>query len=261
MPTRLAFAAAVAALGLSACARSPAPTPATPGATSGQGGPPPLPEICHVSGEAQIVASNVWASHVYAVARPGGGYDVTAMDVEPCLNVVVGPYGAPLGAQSLGACPPVDKSGNATATNGTETYVARDERWESEPPHLVLGVYTWDWPHSYAGQVHEGQRRVVERVFVPPGGGSHTGETMPGLATFGKDRFLVVWVEGDDVRAQPLARWADPIGEAIDVAPPEARVVAHPAAAFARDGTGIVVYLGRTRTGNHLLATPIYCQP
>jgi hypothetical protein len=261
-PERLLLAAvpALVALGtLSGCARHPAASATSPNGGAATGAPA-LPEVCHVSGDAQIVASNVWASRVFATVRPGGGYDVTAMDVEPCLNVTVGPYGKPLGGPTLGACPAVDKSGNATATNGTETYVARDEKWDNEPPHLVLGVFTWEWPHAYAGEVHEGQRRVVERVFFPPGGGAHTGETMPGLATFGHDRFLVVWVEGDDVRGQPLARWAEPVGEALDISPPEARVVAHPAAAFARDGTGIVVYLGRTRTGNHLLATPLYCQ-
>lgn len=223
---------------------------------------PAADPTCRVTGEPQIIDSNVWANGVSVRARPADSvFEVAVVDVEPCLTIDVSRDGRPLGGPTLRPCPPRDPSGNASATNGTETYVAHDERWETEPPHLVLGVFTWDWPHAYAGQAHEGQRRVVERVFVPPPGGSHDGETMPALAAFGHDRFLVAWVEGAEVRALPLARWAEPIGDAITVSPPEARIVAHPSAAFLRDGSGLVAFVARTRTGNHLLATPVACVP
>lgn len=206
-----------------------------------------------------MIASNVWANHVTVKARPAGSFEVAVVDVEPCLTIAVARNGAPLGGPVLSPCPPGDSSEVTSATNGVETYTARAEQWETEPAHLVLGVFTWDWPHAYAGQAHEGQRRVVERVFAPPPGGSHNGETMPALAPFGRDRFLLVWVEGDEVRALPLAHWAQPIGEAFFVSPPEARIVAHPSVAFAPDGAGLVAFLARTRTGSHVFATPITC--
>ena len=97
----------------------------------------------------------------------------------------------------------------------------------SRPGRVHVGVAS-----LLAGQAHEGQRRVVERVLLPPPGGSHDGETMPALAPFGpRLRFLLAWVEGKEVRALPLAQWAQPIGEAFFVSPPEARVVAHPSVA------------------------------
>jgi hypothetical protein len=251
MPMRILAAATLALLFGTACQKTPV--------ARARVEPAPAEPICRVTGESQVVASNVWANRINVQARPDKVFEVAVVDVEPCLTVEVARNGSALGGPTLGKCPPADPSGGATATNGTETYVAREEQWGTEPPHLVLGVYTFDWPHAYAGQAHEGQRRVVERVFFPPAGGSHTGESMPALATFGRDRFVVVWVEGDDVRALPLARWAEPIGEAVNVSPPEARVVAHPSAAFASDGEGIVAYLARTRSGNHVLATPIAC--
>jgi hypothetical protein len=241
----------------SACARPPAPIPPRVDTAPATQADP----ICRTTGEAQEIASNVWANHVTVQARPQGNFEVSIADVEPCLTVAVARNGAPLGGPVLGHCPPTDPSGAATATNGTETYTAHAEQWETEPPHLVLGVFTWDWPHAFAGVPHEGQRRVVERVFAPPPGGAHTGETMPALAPFGSDRFLLVWVEGTEVRALPLAQWAQPVGEAFYVSPPEARVVEHPSVAFAADGVGLVAFLARTKTGSHVLATPVYCKP
>jgi hypothetical protein len=63
------------------------------------------------------------------------------------------------------------------------------------------------------------------------------------------------------VRALPLAQWAQPIGESFFVSPPEARVVAHPSVSFANDGVGLVAFLARTKTGSHVLATPVFCRP
>ena len=240
-----------------ACARAPAP----PAPRVDPGPATQAEPLCRSTGEAQVIASNVWANHVTVLTRPQGNFEVSIVDVEPCLTVAVARNGAPLGGPVLGPCPPSDPSDAATATNGTETYTARAEQWETEPAHLVLGVFTWEWPHAYAGVAHEGQRRVVERVFTPPAGGSHNGETMPALAAFGRDRFLLAWVEGTEVRALPLAQWAQPIGEAFYVSPPEARVVAHPSVSFAHDGVGLVAFLARTKTGSHVLATPIYCKP
>jgi hypothetical protein len=241
-----------------ACTRARASIGARPAASASAS---QTPALCRSGGEAQVIADNVWASHVTVKTRPEGNFEVSVVDVEPCLTVAVARNGVALGGPVLGHCPPTSASDAATATNGTETYTARAEQWETEPPHLVLGVFTWEWPHAYAGHAQEGQRRVVERVFAPPPGGAHNGETMPALAPFGRDRFLLAWVEGDDVRALPLAQWAQPIGEAFYVSPPEARVVAHPSVAFAPDGVGLVAFLARTRTGSHVLATPIYCAP
>ncbi len=241
-----------------ACARPP---PATVVPRVDPAVAPPAEPMCRSTGEAQIIASNVWANHVTVQTRPEGNFEVSIVDVEPCLTVAVARNGAPLGGPVLGPCPPSTPNDVATATNGTETYTARAEQWDAEPAHLVLGVFTWEWPHAYAGVAHEGQRRVVERVFAPPSGGAHTGETMPALAPFGHDRFLLAWVEGTEVRALPLAQWAQPIGEAIFVSPPEARVVAHPSVSFAHDGVGLVAFLARTKTGSHVLATPVFCKP
>lgn len=247
----------LAALALTTgCASRPPPTRSATASTSTPGEP-----MCHTIGESQVIASNVWANHLNVQARPEGNFEVSVIDVEPCLTIAVARNGLPLGGPVLGPCPAMDRSDVATATNGVETYTARSEQWEKEPEHLVLGVFTWEWPHAYAGQTHEGQRRVVERVFAPPAGGAHTGETMPALAPFGHDRFLLAWVEGSDVRSVPLAHWAETAGEAFTVSPPEARIVAHPSAAFAHDGVGLVAFLARTRTGNHVLATPIACVP
>jgi len=248
----------VVVLAGAACARPPAATivPRVDPAVA-----PPAEPMCRSTGEAQIIASNVWANHVTVQTRPEGNFEVSIVDVEPCLTVAVARNGAPLGGPVLGPCPPSPPNDVATATNGTETYTARAEQWDAEPAHLVLGVFTWEWPHAYAGVAHEGQRRVVERVFAPPSGGAHTGETMPALAPFGHDRFLLAWVEGTEVRALPLAQWAQPIGEAIFVSPPEARVVAHPSVSFAHDGVGLVAFLARTKTGSHVLATPVFCKP
>lgn len=250
------LAAVLFTLVATACTRAPPSAPRIDHAAA-----PPAQPMCRSAGEAQVIASNVWANHVTVQTRPEGNFEVSIVDVDPCLTVAVARNGAPLGGPVLGHCPPSDASGPATATNGTETYTAHAEQWETEPAHLVLGVFTWDWPHAYAGQAHEGQRRVVERVFAPPPGGSHTGETMPALAPFGHDRFLLAWVEGTEVRALPLAHWAQPIGEAFFVSPPEAHVVAHPSVSFARDGVGLVAFLARTRTGSHVLATPVFCTP
>jgi hypothetical protein len=246
------------ALAAAACTRPPPPTVAPPRLD------PAVPQaepMCRSTGEAQIIASNVWANHVTVTTRPEGNFEVSIVDVEPCLTVAVARNGAPLGGPVLGHCPSSPADDTATATNGTETYTARTEQWETEPTHLVLGVFTWEWPHAYAGVAHEGQRRVVERVFAPPAGGAHTGESMPALGTFGRDRFLLAWVEGTEVRALPLAQWAQPIGESFFVSPPEARVVAHPSVSFANDGVGLVAFLARTKTGSHVLATPIFCRP
>jgi hypothetical protein len=247
----------VVVLAGAACARAPA----TPVAPVNPGAAQPGEPMCRSTGDAQEIASNVWANHVTVTTRPEGNFEVSIVDVEPCLTVAVARNGAPLGGPVLGHCPPSDPTDTATATNGTETYTAHAEQWDTEPAHLVLGVFTWEWPHAFAGVAHEGQRRVVERVFAPPPGGSHTGESMPALAAFGRDRFLLAWVEGTEVRALPLAQWAQPIGVALFVSPPEARVVAHPSVSFAHDGVGLVAFLARTKTGSHVLATPIYCKP
>jgi hypothetical protein len=239
------------------CAKAPTQSPARVGPAAA----PQAEPMCRTTGESQVLASNVWANHLTVQARPEGNFEVSVVDVEPCLTITVARNGAPLGGPALGHCPPSEPVDVTSATNGTETYTARAEQWATEPPHLVLGVFTWEWPHSFAGQAHEGQRRVVERVFVPPPGGSHDGETMPALAPFGRDRFLLAWVEGKEVRALPLAQWAQPLGEAFFVSPPEARLVAHPSVAFAHDGVGLVAFLATTRTGNHVIATTIYCTP
>jgi|HubBroStandDraft_2_1064218.scaffolds.fasta_scaffold201428_2 hypothetical protein len=260
MASRFPFQACgviVVSLVAAGCAKAPASTAVRVGPAAA----PPAEPMCRTTGESQVLASNVWANHLTVQARPEGNFEVAVVDVEPCLTIAVARNGAPLGGPALGHCPPSEPVDVTSATNGTETYTARAEQWEAEPPHLVLGVFTWEWPHSFAGQAHEGQRRVVERVFVPPAGGSHDGETMPALAPFGRDRFLLAWVEGKEVRALPLAHWAQPIGEAFFVSPPEARIVAHPSVAFAHDGVGLVAFLATTRTGNHVIATTVYCSP
>jgi hypothetical protein len=259
MGSRRLFEGVVVVVAATACTSPPPPPTVAPRIDPAVA--PPAEPMCRSTGEAAIIASNVWANHVTVTTRPEGNFEVAIVDVEPCLTVVVARNGAPLGQPVLGHCPPGEPTDAATATNGTETYTARGEQWDTEPSHLVLGVFTWEWPHAYAGVAHEGQRRVVERVFAPPAGGSHTGESMPALAAFGRDRFLLAWVEGTEVRALPLAQWAQPIGEAFFVSPPEARVVAHPSVSFAKDGVGLVAFLARTKTGNHVLSTPVFCKP
>ena len=128
------YAVVLAPLLATACARPQAPIPPRVDTAPATQADP----ICRSTGEAQEIASNVWANHVTVQSRPQGNFEVSIADVEPCLTVAVARNGAPLGGPVLGHCPQTDPSGAATATNGTETYTAHSEQWETEPPHLVL---------------------------------------------------------------------------------------------------------------------------
>ena len=64
--------------------------------------------MCHPIGESQVIASNVWASQISVQTRPEGNFEVSVIDVEPCLTVAVARNGLALGGPVLGPCPAGD---------------------------------------------------------------------------------------------------------------------------------------------------------
>jgi hypothetical protein len=217
------------------------------------------PEVsCRVAGAPAIVASDVYTGDVQVLTRAEGGYDVVVLDdVTPCLRVGIGAHGEKLGTV-LGECPAPPTPGRASATNGIETYLVR-ETVDDSGTYLALGVVTYDWPHAFAGTAREGLRRVVEHRFEVPPGGPGGGAADPALAPFGADHFLLAWTEGDTVRAQPIAGWAEPAGPAITLSPPDLTEIGRPSVAFATPSEGLVAFAASTPTGFHILSVPLVC--
>jgi hypothetical protein len=177
--------------------------------------------------------------------------------VEPCLTIGMAHDGEPQGTV-LGECPRPLPLGRAYASSGVETYEARVVWNDADEPRIVLGVVTYDWPHAEFGAAREGQSRLVEHSFLVPPGGQGGGAADPALASFADDGFLLVWVEGDQVRAQPLWHWAEPTAAPLSIAPEDATDIGRPSVAF--DGNdGLVAFGARTSNGYHVIATPIAC--
>lgn len=234
-----------------AAAAAVAPAPVTPGFT-----PPPN---CRVAGAPRIAATNVYGGEPVVQTRRGGfGFDVVVSDqVEPCLTIGMASDGEPLGTV-LGECPQTPPPGRAYAKSPVETYQARVEWLASGEPRIVLGVVTYDWARAAFGVAREGQARLVEHAFPLPPGGPGGGAIDPALASFADDGFLLVWVEGDQVRAQPLWHWAEPTSPPLSIAPEDVTDIGRPSVAF--DGSdGLVAFSAQTPSGHHVIATPIAC--
>ncbi len=219
---------------------------------------------CRVTGDTRVIATHALANELQVNARPGGGYQVVVVDgVEPCLMVDLARDASLLGGPVLGKCPEASRPGRAIATNGTETYLAHETSDDAGQRHLAIGVVTYDWPHASFGVALAGRKTVVEHPLPATAEGAGAEQTDPKLSPAIRDSFLLVWVEGDHVHAQPLFRWAEPAGPQLVVSPLAATEVEHPAVAFAppnADGReGLVVYAARVLSGFHVLATPVAC--
>jgi hypothetical protein len=234
---------------------APAAAPAVSPATSGVARAP----SCRVAGEPRIAATNIYGGEPVVQTRRGGfGFDVVVADqVEPCLTIGVAPDGQPLGTV-LGECAQSMPPGRALARSSVETYKARVEYKASGEPQIVLGVVTYDWAHAQFGIAHEGQPQLVEHAFPIPPGGQGGGAAEPALASFADDGFLLVWVEGDEVRAQPLWHWAEATAAPLRITMENATDIGRPSVAF--DGAdGLVAFSAQTPSGHHVIATPIVC--
>jgi hypothetical protein len=257
----LRFAGLAGSCALLACggARSAVPAPAAAPAVS-----PTTPGVaraptCRIAGAPRIAATNIYGGEPVVQTRRGGfGFDVVVADqVEPCLTIGVASDGQPLGTV-LGECAQSMPPGSAFARSPVETYKARVEYKASGEPQIVLGVVTYDWAHAQFGIAHEGQPHLVEHAFPVPPGGQGGGAADPALASFADDGFLLVWVEGDEVRAQPLWHWAEATAAPLRIALENTTDIGRPSVAF--DGSdGLVAFSAQTPSGHHVIATPIVC--
>ncbi len=214
---------------------------------------------CRIAGSPRIAATNVYSGEPVVQTRRGGfGFDVVVADqVEPCLTIGIAADGEPLGTV-LGECPRPLPPDTAYARSSVETYQARVEWQPSGEPRIVLGVVTYDWAHASFGIARGGQPRLVEHAFPIPPGGQGGGAIGPALAAFADDGFLLVWVEGDQVRAQPLWHWAEPTAAPISIAPQDVTDIGRPSVAF-DGGDGLVAFSAQTPSGHHVITTPIEC--
>lgn len=226
----------------------------------------PTVTSCRVAGEAQVIASNTYADDLRVEPAAEGGLQVVVVDAaDTCMRVHVASDGRPLGGPMLDRCPAASPPGEATATNGLATYMVHETWDDSESRHLTVGVLSYDWPRAFAGMALPGRRIVVEHTFQAAGDGAVGDATEPKLSPAVRDSVLLVWIQGDAVRAQPLFRSAEPAGPPLRVSDEGAIEVEHPGVAFVRASSssvaaeGIVSYVARTPTGFHVLATPIVC--
>lgn len=232
----------------------------------------PLPRAaCRTTGDAQVVASNVFANELQV--RPHlDGFQVMILDaIDPCLTVDVAPDGRAEFGGVLRDCPAASQPGEAAATNADGARYIAHETWDaSGARHLTVGVQTWDVDLSTGlssgrglGRVRRARPIVVEHPFFTRTGRADDEQTEPKLSAAAGDTFLLVWVEGDVVRGQPIGGWATPTGAPLVVSPEGATEVEHPAVAFAPTRTdeagGLVVYSARTSKGFHVFATPVAC--
>jgi hypothetical protein len=226
---------------------------------------------CRTTGDAQVVASNVFANELQV--RPYlDGFQVMVLDaIDPCLTVDVAPDGRAEFGGVLGDCPAASPPGEAAATNRDGARYIAHETWDaSGARHLTVGVQTWDIDLGTGlssgrglGRTRRARPIVVEHPFFTPTGRADDEQTEPKLSAAAGDTFLLVWVEGDVIRGQPVGGWATPAGASLVVSPEGATEVEHPAVAFAPTRTeeagGMVVYSARTSQGFHVFATPVAC--
>ena len=219
---------------------------------------------CQVTGEAQVIASHTYADELQVQPDAEGGFRVIVVDAaDTCLRVHVAPDGRPLGGPMLDRCPAASPPGEATATTGLAKYTVH-ETWDgSDSSHLTVGVMSYDWPRAFAGIALPGRPILIEHTFQAAGDGAVGDETEPKLSRAAGDSVLLVWVQGDAVRAQPLFRSAEPAGPPLRVSQESEAEVEHPSVALSPTSStsaeGIVTYAARTATGFHVVATPVAC--
>ena len=246
---------ALALFAFPACATAAAATPQVGFAVEAGG------ITCRISGPTRVVERNVYGGNAVAQVRPGGDLEVVLMDeVEPCIHVAYARDGSRDGT-GLGDCPAPLPRGRATARTDTEIVQARQTRDANAVRHIMVGFVTYDSPRANFGIAHEGRAQLVEHRLVPPPGGPGGGEMAPALAPLGAEGtgFVLAWVEGDTVRAQPLANGAEPAGPPVEIALAEASEIGRPSVAFAYDGSGLVAFTATTPAGHDAFAVPIVC--
>jgi len=237
-------------IGLAACASAAPSAPVQQPAVA-----PRPPPSCRIMGEPFVVAPNVYLGDVYAATRKGGGFDVVVLDgVDPCLSVGIDLAGEHLGT-TLIKCPPSPGDGPSVASNGIATYVARETQDRGHDA-LALGVVTYTSGSNIAGVSYPAQPRVVEHLLVT---GTKDSMRDPVLASFGGDGFALAWVQGHQIRVQPIQGWAQLVGKPIDVSPPTTGELGPPALVFDGHGGGLVAFAAPSEHGLDVIATPIAC--
>jgi hypothetical protein len=206
-------------------------------------------------GEPFVVAPNVYLGDVRASVRKDGGFDVVVVDgVDPCLSVGIDLAGDHLGT-TLVKCPELPADGRSSASNGTATYVARETQDRGRDA-LMLGVVTYTDPSNLAGVSYPALPRVVEHPLVS---GARESMRDPALASFGGDGFALAWVQGHQIRVQPIQGWAQLVGTPIDVSLPTTGELGPPALVFDGHGGGLVAFATPSEHGLDVIATPIAC--
>jgi hypothetical protein len=193
---------------------------------------------------------------VHIEPRRDAGFDVVVMDgVDPCMSVGVDAVGNHLGT-TLVKCPASPPDARSSASNGVETYVARETHDKRGQDGLVLGVVTYGSEHTMFGVSHAPQSGVFERPMIPA---TPEGARDPVLASFGGDGFALAWVQGSELRVQPVQGWAELVGTPINVAPPTTGELGPPALVFDRHGAGLVAFAAQSQGSMDVVATPIAC--
>jgi len=217
---------------------------------------------CRVAGPTRVVERNVFGASAIVQLDPRGDLEVVLVDeVAPCLHVGFATDGTRQGTV-LGECPALPPRGRATARAGDDVVQARQTHDADAVEHIDVGYLTYDWPHAHFGIAYEGRPQLIEHRLVSPPGGPGGGEMSPALAALGEeegDGFVLAWVEGGTVRAQPLFHGAEAAGPPVDIVLDHASDIGRPSVAFADNGTGLVAFTASTPTGHHAFAVPIAC--
>jgi hypothetical protein len=156
-----------------------------------------------------------------------------------------------------------------SATSEAETMLAWDSLRE-DAAGVFVGVVTYDLPALLPGTAGPNlpamgrpQARVASHLFSLPSGGLAGAASHPGLADISHERFLLSWTQGtveqSQLRAQPVAGWGDPIGPALDVAPPDVSPIGSASAAFGAEGLGAVAYLAAAGDHVDVMANLVDC--
>jgi hypothetical protein len=203
-----------------------------------------------------VVAPNVYLGDVRLAARRDLGFDVVVLDgIDPCMSVGVDLAGGRLGT-TLVKCPESPPDSRTTASNGRTTYLARETQDQHGRDGLMLGVLTYDSESTMFGVSHPARSRVVEHAMIPS---TPEGARDPSLASFGGGGFALAWVQGSQVRVQPVQGWAELVGTPLDVAPPTTGELGPPAILFDSRGEGLVAFAAQSEHGMDVVATPIAC--
>ncbi len=256
MRTNTIGLAALFFVGITGCGSARAPlAPLAPQAPQASAVVKPAP-TCRVLGPTFVVAPNVYLGDVHIEPRRDAGFDVVVMDgVDPCMSVGVDAVGNHLGT-TLVKCPPSPADARSSASNGIATYVARETSDRGGRDGLMLGVVTYDSDSTILGVSHAPRARVVEHSMIPA---TPEGARDPVLANYGGEGFALAWVQGGEVRVQPVQGWAELVGTPINVAPPTTGELGPPALVFDRHGVGLVAFAAQSPSSMDVVVTPIAC--